>query len=360
MSYKNGFKVRKPLSVCIGTGLIALDVVINGNPKSIPKLWAGGSCGNVLTILSYLGWKSYPIGRLKNDFAANTITKDLKKWKVSPSFISKDSSGSTPVIIERLHITKDGCPRHRFEWVCPRCGSRLPRYMPVLAKNVEQISKTMPKAQVFYFDRVTRSSIELAKSSKEQGALIVFEPSGVKDKKMFLECLRIADIVKYPHWKGKSYQEIMQGINIPLNIETLGSEGLRYEIGNNNKQNRKWKIMPAYPVEILKDTTGAGDWCSAGIIHLLGASWEKGLKNASEKDIITALSFGQALAALNCYYEGARGSMYKITKQKFNSLVQNIWNGISPLKSVEGKESNQNLKLFEHICPHCSKNGKGT
>ena len=57
--------------VCLGTGLVVLDVVMNGNPHSRSKVWAGGSCGNVLTILSYLGWNAFPITRLGNDDAGS-------------------------------------------------------------------------------------------------------------------------------------------------------------------------------------------------------------------------------------------------------------------------------------------------
>ena len=50
-------------SVCLGSGLIALDVIYDGR-GSDPFFLAGGSCCNVLVILSYLGWDSFPLVRL--------------------------------------------------------------------------------------------------------------------------------------------------------------------------------------------------------------------------------------------------------------------------------------------------------
>src|SRR5215210_3168828 len=180
MNDKDLFKTKNPKPVCSGTGLIALDVVINGNTKTPPRLWAGGSCGNVLTILSYLGWNSYPISKLKNDDAATELIKDLERWNVKTKLILRDQSGSTPVIVERIGKSRNGTPKHRFEWTCPNCGAYLPKYRPVLARESDEIIKKMPKSQVFYFDRVARSSISLAQENKSRGALIVFEPSGIK------------------------------------------------------------------------------------------------------------------------------------------------------------------------------------
>ena len=56
MSRKCLFALAEQRPVVVGTGLVALDVVINSDVHRPPRLWAGGTCGNVLTILSYLGW----------------------------------------------------------------------------------------------------------------------------------------------------------------------------------------------------------------------------------------------------------------------------------------------------------------
>ena len=359
MDYRDWIKIRHLKPMCIGTGLVALDVVIRENQKSPPKLWAGGSCGNVLIILSYLGWKSYPIARLGNDAAARELLKDMAKWKVRNTLVFCNDSESTPIIVEKLGITYNGISCHRFEWVCPNCGSRLPKYRPVLAKDIEQIVKKMPTSQVFYFDRVIRSAVELAKMNRNRGSLIVFEPSGIKDEKLFLECLQVADIVKYPRKKLGHAQALIREVGVPLEVETLGEEGLMYRLSRNGRKNRKYKIMRAYPVEKLRDTAGCGDWCSAGIIHLLGNAGRKGFENAKAKDIEAALSFGQALAALNCHYEGARGSMYNMTRRKFESVICNIWNGTSYSESMEEKENGQIAQVFGCICPNCASKGVG-
>ena len=53
----------------VGTGLVALDVVIDDESPQVQRLFAGGTCGNVLTILSFLGWNSFPVARIAKDSA---------------------------------------------------------------------------------------------------------------------------------------------------------------------------------------------------------------------------------------------------------------------------------------------------
>lgn len=339
-----------PRPICVGTGLIALDMVINGDSKLQPKFWAGGSCGNVITILSYLGWGSYALARFKDDHIAAEVIQDMEKWGVQTHLIRRDSDGSTPVVVERIVIDQNGTPRHNFQTSCPYCGSKLPKYKPLLIRQTTDIVEKMPKPQVFYFDRVIGSAIRLAKRSKELGALVVFEPSSVKDKDQFLESLKVADIVKYSHEKLRQVRDLMSLVSIPLEIETLGSAGLRYRLGNHRKADGKWTVLEAYPVKNLKDAAGAGDWCSAGVIYSLGSGGAKSFRKAKAEDIKMALKLGQSLAALNCHYEGARGVMYSISKEGFAELVCCIQNGINPSKFMEDNEMEETQQARIHIC----------
>lgn len=78
--------VETRFPTCVGMGLIALDAIYAESSKR-PRFLAGGSCGNVLTILSYLGWKSYPIARLGNDHEGSRILEDMMKWGVNTKFV---------------------------------------------------------------------------------------------------------------------------------------------------------------------------------------------------------------------------------------------------------------------------------
>jgi hypothetical protein len=48
--------------------------------------------------------------------------------------------------------------------------------------------------------------------------------------------------------------------------------------------------------------------------------------------------------------------MYRLSKRKFQTLIREIWNGTSPLESIEEKESVRNSKVIKYICPYCVQN----
>ena len=65
VSKKKEPDVRKGRPAVTGMGLVALDMVITEPSDREPRFFAGGTCGNVLTILSYLGWAATPVARLR-------------------------------------------------------------------------------------------------------------------------------------------------------------------------------------------------------------------------------------------------------------------------------------------------------
>ena len=304
---------------CAGTGLISLDVLFEGKSDSNPSVYAGGSCGNVLSILSYLKVKSLPISRLGKNKAAELIIDDFRKWGINTQFIDKEIKGSTPIIIHRILDSQSGNPKHRFEFKNPDNGAWFPRFRPVLAKKVDEINEKLPEVDVFYFDRASRSSIELAKAAKQNGTLVYFEPSSCRDQKLFKECLETSDILKYSNDRLPNFKSRFPTIQATLEIETRGKEGLAYRFKSN-----VWNTIKAYKIADVLDTAGAGDWCSAGIIKKLLDSKIKDLDLASSNTIKDALHYGQAVGALSCLFKGARGLMYNLSVQNFHELIDEL------------------------------------
>ncbi|MEO5563051.1 MAG: PfkB family carbohydrate kinase [Chitinophagaceae bacterium] len=313
-------KITNQQVTCVGTGLVALDIILNGHPLTPPKLHAGGSCGNVLTILSFLGWKTIPIARLSKIKATKELIKDLTTWNVETKLLSTQNDGSTPVIIHRILKDKDGNPKHRFEFNVPGTNEFLPRYKPVLGKEVENIVSKQDTTKVFYLDRLSRSSVDLAKHYNEKGALIVLEPTSIKEKRLFDECMEVVHILKFSNDRIKNYSEQYPTATVAVEIETKGKEGLCYRY----KNDIAWKNIPAYKIGPVIDAAGAGDWCTSGIIHELGRSGAGGFAKKKKEDIKQALQVGQALGALNCLFDGARGAMYKLDQSTIIKLTNNI------------------------------------
>jgi fructokinase len=300
--------------VCVGSGFVALDLVLIGNDQSEPSFaLAGGSCGNVLTILAYLGWDAVPVLRLKDDDEAQKLVADLERWSVNTSFIRQDRNGITPVVVQRICTAINGDRYHRFEWKAPVTGVSLPRYRPLPERIALEVSTQLPQPQVFFFDRPAKSALFLARQAKERGALVFFEPTSIGERDVFKECLEVADVLKYSAERIDSLSHLGKIVRPSLEIQTHGDEGLRYSL-ESGAQKRVWKRLAAIPVTAFKDAAGAGDWCTAGILDVLGRKGRAWFLNASDRQISSAIRHGQSLASVNCSFEGARGAMYRLSK----------------------------------------------
>lgn len=343
--------IKNPSPVVVGTGLLALDMIINGNNH--PTFKAGGSFGNVITILSYLGWDSYPIARLGNDDVATKIKNDLEYFNVNLNYISSENSTKTPIIIEKLYVDKFKIPKHSFRLSCPKCNSWLPRYKSILLKQVEKLLPKIPDASVFYFDRLAPGVLKLAEEYNKRGALIIFEPSKISDEKLLSKCLKICHILKYQDGAMKRHEKLIETTSIPLEIETHGSKGLRYRFITKKLTYSKWFHLRAYDVGEIKDTVGAGDWCTAGLIQMLGQNGSSSFFKLGQKDYLKALQFGQALAALTCKFVGPRGGMYLLEKNEFEKNIELIINNDNNLNL--NYEILEDCNNYHPICIKCEK-----
>ena len=86
----------------------------------------------------------------------------------------------------------------------------------------------------------------------------------------------------------------------------------------------QWKSIKGFALDEVEDAAGAGDWCSSGIIQQMCMNGSKDFFNSSVTKIENALRYGQALGALNCLYDGARGLMYVYKKKNLLDLVDTL------------------------------------
>jgi fructokinase len=346
-------KISKNNQPClISSGFVALDIVIGIEDPLTPRFYGGGTTGNVTAALSYLGWQSTPISRLSSDEAGLFVKADLERWGVDTTHLAEGSPCPTPIVVERIFLGKDGAPKHRFLWTCPDCGAYFPSYRPVLADAIERLKPKITSASAFFTDRVSRSTLALAEHCKSKGAVVIFEPSGVQDPAHFIEMLRLCDVLKYSDQRAKGFSDLLNKHDAILEIQTLGSEGLRFLL-RRPKRSVSWVSLASYDVKI-KDTSGAGDWTTAGLTHRLFSEGRRSLQSLTKATVTEALAYGQALAALNCQFEGARGAMYQLPKKKFVERVTELQSRSAARKRwSEIEKASPDRVVPVRVCPSC-------
>jgi len=345
--------------VCLGTGLIALDVVTNGDGMQAPRLWAGGSCGNVMTVLAYLGWQALPVGRLGKDGAAKLVADDMRQHEVDLKYVTYDERVDTPIILEKIFTSAHGMPSHRFHWVCPQCGNWLPRYRPIRLRDISEASIELREESVdcFYFDRVSPAALRMAREAKARGVLVVFEPPSVKGDDQFKKAVGLCDVLKYAGGGRACSSGRAHNSSAPIVVETLGAEGLRYRIRRGARRT-EWKVLEAFHVSSFRDAAGAGDWCSAGMIDVLVGSEIAARPNVKEEGLVKALRYGQALSALNCAFDGARGAMYGLDKASFGRHMEAILDRKEAVSAHCDGVSAEAKQAVRCICPRCKEHAR--
>jgi fructokinase len=285
----------------VGTGLFALDVVVRTDGTKVPpKL--GGSAGNVLGILGALGWTATPVGLVGDDDAGKVLRSDFASIEADLRFMHPSSQCDTPVIYQHQVSPGHGLT-HRFSFACPNCGERRrPSWDD--ADVFGNVAEQLPSSSVFFLDRPTPLGVALAEHYSASGAVVVFEPSSIgDDERLFSRAVRASTIVKYSDDRLESLDDFDVG-GVRIEIQTLGANGLRFRkpaLGDD------WVHLGAYALPYVHDTSGAGDWCTAGMLYELFSGAKRSAQSLSLDEVLEALAFGQALSTLNCMTEGARG-----------------------------------------------------
>lgn len=340
-------------AVAVGTGRLTLDVIVRAEGGQ-PRSQAGGTCGNVLANLAYLGWSAYPLTDLGDDDPGARFCRDLTRWGVRLDLIRTFADQETPVIIHHIRQTDAG-PVHSFSSRCPFCARKLRYYEPVPEAGVRERLSAVPPAAVCFFDRDSEGAFALTRHCAERGALVVFEPNYAGRETMFGAALPLVHVLKV---SGEKLAGLVDRLphQPPLVIETNGAQGLRYL--DSRRGPGTWRTLSAFPVPVVRDAGGSGDWCTAGLLHLLGRGGLAGFQRASDVAVTAALRFGMALAAWNCAFEGARGGVYMVERERMQRDVRAILAGASfdPLPALHPST----LDDAGRFCPGCGGHEKSS
>ncbi|MER9240917.1 PfkB family carbohydrate kinase [Mesorhizobium sp. M0633] len=278
-----------------GTGFAVLDRIYQAGVLTAEGL--GGSCANVLWSLAMLDRSVAPILRLGADEVGSHLVDAFRAAGAVTSYIYRREHQLSPVLVQYLDTERG---EHSFSSICPETLTRLPKYTPIMNRQVDASSAVTRSCRVFYADRLSPAIVEAMEAAASAGGTVYFEPSEISDLALFRRALQATSILKFSSDRlDRAVLDDHMASHLYAVI-TRGSEGL--EVVHRNRA----VSCSAYHVEEVVDTCGSGDMVSVGLIdHLV--SLGVGRIGLTVEAVVAGVRAGQRLAAANCRHVGARG-----------------------------------------------------
>ena len=309
---------RTPKPRLLSAGYLTLDVIVRDLANRHYWHAAGGTSGNVSIFASALGIETAILARVGEDRRGIRLLQFLSEAGVDTSHIERVPQLRTPCIIEVIRGTSDGS--HHFTYLCPACQTRLPKDAVVSKHRADAESQTIDRFDALFFDRATPSTIRLAKAARESGLLVMFEPPSVP-RTANAECAAaLSDIVKIslkPN-QGPGQWRPAKDADTKFVVETLGAQG----VGVRSRLAHGWstpRVWSAVPQPVIRDTAGAGDWLTAG---LLGSLLQA--RNAlSTSHLEKSIEYGQRLSAVSLAFDGPQGALTVLGAKAVRQIAEN-------------------------------------
>ena len=279
---------------CMGTGNYSFDIIIqreypdgfvagrrNKFEEQIMKMEVGNTCGNVMTMLPYLGVKTFPVAKLDVSPQGYQMKRDMKAYGADVRFVSNTLNGGTTILRCTHKLDDDGNPAMGFKGSTagkPWTGLTARPSRKYLSSQHGEVYALVGSLDftpdVFFFDVAQAGHRMLAERLREKATLVYFEcdsdghaianeQSRMAAHRLFLRCVNASDIVKM---SGEHIQDLSFADAYPdkLFIQTLGDQGLRFMLGRG-----KWIQIDPIVNPDYKDYEGAGDWTTSTLIAVL-------------------------------------------------------------------------------------------
>lgn len=305
----------EPRFRCVGSGNFNLDTIVvreyldgPAGKRFTDKVVAeevGGTCGNVLCLLSRFGFWVYPQACLDDSPEGLKIKEELEWFGCDTRFVTNTPDGGTTLLRVTHKQNPDGTPRIAVRAGSPG-GSRFPKRKFLRARDeapafVEAIAaECIP--DFYFFDVPAAGHRYIARTLREKGTVVWFEPSSVSTN-ADLESISLSDIIKFSNEEVPD-ASFADGFRDKLFVQTLEKDGLRYKF-----RDGQWKTLPAPPLKgPIVDTEGAGDCTTAAAIFAIANSGKR-FDELTEEDIVEALTRGQRCAAEKLTHLGSKGDI---------------------------------------------------
>ena len=312
--YREKFRVvgdDKPSARCVGSGIYNFDTIVVREYPDGPagKRFkertvveeAGGTCANVMCLLSYFGLETYPQACLDDSPEGRKITEDLGRYGCDLRFVSNTPEGGTTLLRVTHKRNPDGTPKISVRAGSPG-GSRFPKRKFLRARDQapsfvkELTSEFIP--DFYFFDSPAAGHRYIAKELRTLGTTVCFEPSGFSTN-ADLECVSICDIIKFSD-ENVPDASFADSFSDKLFVQTLGKDGLRYKL-----RDGEWRKLPGIPNDNVVDTEGAGDCITAAIIYGIARTGRK-IGELREDELVPILSDAQYFTSKNVSHLGSK------------------------------------------------------
>ncbi len=312
-------EMKKNLSV-MGAGPLTFDVIVkreypegfvpgkrNKFEDRVMIQELGSNTGNVMCILGYFGWDSYPIALLGDDAEGLQMKKDFERYHCNTRFVTNTKEGGSNMFTITHKLDNDGNPVKSFgRRHAPGSGFPRDKALSVVGKDA-----TLPKfiealdflPDVYFFSNGGAGWRDLGKYMRNKGVLVYYELQSMGGKEMnaVLKCMKEADIAKFSDETVKDVSFVDE-LKDKLVIQTLGENGARF-----NFCGKGWVTLPPVLNENVVDTEGCGDWTTASFINALGKRGVLKLKDMTEAVVKKCLEEAQQYASRNVSYLGTKG-----------------------------------------------------
>ncbi len=327
----------------LGSGLICVDVVRNGSKI---KIMNGGSCANVISVLSQIGYDCSIIREKYSDSFELFLSKTLTSLGVKELFYKKTKS-ITPRIIEEVRPYQ-----HCFYTICPNCGQKTLNLKLPKENDIVILEKCIKDFNVFYSDRTSSGIRMLMKKINDKSGIVVFEPNSFRNVTGLFETAAYADIIKFSKERipFAIAEKLRVGNNqVKLLISTDGAQGLSFSYRTTGGKMSSWLTIPSAFQGPIIDTSGAGDWLTAGFLsELLKDKDSLSLKILLNETVIRKMLIkGMEYSKLCCAAIGAQGVFYSPKySSEFNKLF--VSHNINRRHWLQS----ENIKNVD-VCPYC-------
>ena len=285
----------------IGTGIFNLDIIVERDYPQwpLPRPFTdrvvleevGGTCGNVMSILAWMGWDAKPIACLDHSPEGLKITEDLKRYGCDCRYVTNTPGGGTTILRCTHKKDRDGNHVMSVRAGSPG-GSRFPKRHFLRARDEAPafLAALEDTPAVFFFDDSAAGNRALAKGLKERGSLVYFEPSRVTSN-ADLEAVSLSDIIKF---SDENVPDVSFADAYPdkVFIQTLGPDGVKIK-----EKGGAWYVIDGIRNDAVVDAEGAGDTFSSAFINAL----------AEGKTVADAAREAMLMASRSVGFLGSKG-----------------------------------------------------